>query len=89
MNPVLADAVFWIAVACCVVAQVAILRSVMAARRGAVSPPARQGREILWAVLPALALAATLLLTWRAMHPRTGSDHIVIPVAPPAAGITS
>ena len=67
-----ADAIFWIAVACCVVAQVAILRSVFAARGpeapGGGMPPLRRGLEVLWAVVPALGLALVLVLTWRAMQ---------------------
>jgi heme/copper-type cytochrome/quinol oxidase subunit 2 len=75
MTPSLADAIFWVAVVCCVVAQIAILRSTFAVRAGgAVSPsrrPAGRVEEIIWAVVPALALAGVLALTWRAMHPRT------------------
>jgi heme/copper-type cytochrome/quinol oxidase subunit 2 len=35
--------------------------------------PVRRGAELLWAVVPALALAAVLFLTWRAMHPRAAA----------------
>lgn len=58
----LGDAVFWTAVASCAVAQVAIVRSVIAA-------PQRRPAELLYAFLPALALGAALWLTWRALHP--------------------
>jgi heme/copper-type cytochrome/quinol oxidase subunit 2 len=69
--PVLADAIFWVAVACCVVAQAAIMRSVLAA------PPApRRGLEVAWAAAPAVALALVLVATWRTLHPAD---------APPAA----
>ena len=68
----LADAIFWVAVACCVVAQLAIVHSVVISpARVADSPPTTAGRraaEIAWAVLPGIALAGVLLLTWRAMH---------------------
>lgn len=56
-----ADAMFWAAVASCAVAQVAIVRSV-------VISPKRRTIELAWAVLPALALGAVLLVTWRRLH---------------------
>ena len=74
MTPLLADAIFWLAVASCAVAQFAILRSTVAARAGDAASPARRPatrlEEIVWAVAPALALAALLFFTWRAVHPR-------------------
>jgi heme/copper-type cytochrome/quinol oxidase subunit 2 len=74
MSANVADAVFWIAVVACVVAQAAITRSVLVARQpelpaGARVAPARRSAELTWALLPALALAGVLALTWRAMHP--------------------
>ena len=86
MRLTFADAIFWVAVVCCAVAQVAILRSVFAARgpaaggpgAGSVMPPMRRGLEVLWAVVPALGLALVLALTWRAIRPDPA-------VAPPAA----
>jgi heme/copper-type cytochrome/quinol oxidase subunit 2 len=74
MSANVADAVFWIAVVACVVAQAAITRSVFVARQpelpaGARIAPARRSAELTWALLPALALAGVLALTWRAMHP--------------------
>lgn len=70
MNFRVADAIFWIAVACCAVAQLAILRSVLAvpAQRAGDRSAWRRTAEIAWAVLPGVALAAVLLYTWRAMH---------------------
>jgi heme/copper-type cytochrome/quinol oxidase subunit 2 len=69
----LTDAIFWVAVACCGVAQLLLLRSVLAARgaaRPAESlPPLRRAVEVAWAVVPAVALALVLAMTWRAMHP--------------------
>lgn len=69
----LADAIFWIAVACCAIAQVAILFSVVAspvrlADPAAQSSTARRTAEVAWAVLPGVALAIVLLFTWRAIH---------------------
>lgn len=68
----LADAIFWVAVACCSIAQLAIVRSVIISpARVAGSQPTsaiRRIGEITWAVLPGVALAAVLFFTWRAMH---------------------
>ena len=67
-------ALFWIAAACCVVAELAILKSLLfgraarAARRDglpAVTP--NRAIEITWAILPAVGLLLVLYLTWRAV----------------------
>ena len=76
------DALFWVAVACCVVAQLAIVRSVLRAGARAVPheagdrdvgvrplPQSRRVVELLWVLIPAVALAAVLFATWRTMHP--------------------
>ena len=74
MSNALADAIFWIAVASCTVAQIAILHSISTlAPRGAPAASARaprvqRGLEIVWAILPAVALAGILALTWREMR---------------------
>jgi heme/copper-type cytochrome/quinol oxidase subunit 2 len=78
-----ADLAFWAAAAACVVAQVAIVRSVVVARApegGDIPRPAARPRapEIAWAVVPAIALALVLVLTWRELHPA--------PAAAPARG---
>lgn len=72
-----ADGLFWAAVVCCVVAQIAIFRSIVAMRStasrhtAAGSPSrARGAAEIVWAVAPAIALVAVLLATWHAIHPK-------------------
>jgi heme/copper-type cytochrome/quinol oxidase subunit 2 len=71
------DAVFWTAVGCCVIAQLAILYSVLRASparrsdRGSATAsvsPAHRVAEVAWAVIPGIALAAVLLYTWRAMR---------------------
>ena len=77
MRPAVADAIYWSAVVCCVVAQIAILRSALARHRPpadapATLPPVRRGVELVWALLPALALAGVLAFTWRAVHARAG-----------------
>jgi heme/copper-type cytochrome/quinol oxidase subunit 2 len=68
----LADAIFWVAVACCSIAQLAILRSVIIspirANRETPPTPARRAAEVAWAVLPGVALAVVLVFTWRTMH---------------------
>lgn len=65
--------IFWLAVACCVVAQVAIVRG--AARAGRVSGQgedrALRRSELAWTLVPAAMLAAVLLFTWRAMWQRS------------------
>jgi heme/copper-type cytochrome/quinol oxidase subunit 2 len=72
MSFLFADVIFWIAVACCSVAQLAIIHSVVVSpARAAGSAPAsgaRRAAEIAWAVIPGIALAAVLLFTWRAMQ---------------------
>jgi heme/copper-type cytochrome/quinol oxidase subunit 2 len=73
MNQPLADALFWIAAAACVVAEIAILRSTYAARRVVKSdlvPAASRGGEITWAIIPALMLVFLLAATWRRIEAR-------------------
>ena len=72
MSSNFANGLFWLSVACCALAQFFILRSVGAARRAApptaVVPRPRGAMELLWAVLPAIALAVVLVFTWRAVR---------------------
>jgi heme/copper-type cytochrome/quinol oxidase subunit 2 len=67
-----ADGLFWTSVACCVIAQLFIIRSVRGARYvpepSASMPRQRGGLELLWAILPAIGLAVLMLFTWRAMQ---------------------
>jgi heme/copper-type cytochrome/quinol oxidase subunit 2 len=67
-----AEILFWIAAASCAVAELAILRAVFSpygnASSSAPMPHSPRGAEMLWAVLPAIALAALLAATWRAIH---------------------
>ena len=77
---------FWAAAACCVLAELAILRSLLFGRareaeQQHAEQPAHVSRttrpaEIAWALLPAVGLLFVLYLTWRAV------DH---PAAPPSA----
>jgi heme/copper-type cytochrome/quinol oxidase subunit 2 len=81
----IADAIFWIAVACCFVAQLAILQSVVVSpARSADREPAsatRRVAEVAWAILPGVALAVVFVFTWQAIH----AAHVVAPLA---AGIS-
>jgi len=71
-------AIFWIAAVLCVVAEIAILRSMMRGSRAASVPPAHasdavvpRGRpviELIWAVVPAVGLILILILTRSAMR---------------------
>jgi heme/copper-type cytochrome/quinol oxidase subunit 2 len=86
MNQPLAEIIFWIAAVACVIAEIAILRSTFASRRGNKSElvPASSPRgEIAWAVIPAIALIVVLTATWRQIEARqshrqmdhSGMDH--------------
>lgn len=86
MRPSFADGLFWSSVACCAYAQFLILRSV-GGRRHVAEPSAapmrrpRGATELLWAVVPALALAALLVATWRTMQSdpaRAGSPDVTL-----------
>ena len=78
----LADAIFWIAVACCAVAQLAIVHSVVIspARVPGSQPPSttRRVAELAWAVIPGGALAFVLVFTWRAMHAAAAAGAIAL-----------
>lgn len=67
-----ADGLFWLSVVCCALAQFFILRSVGASRHapdGATRLSRQRGvMEMVWAVLPAVGLAALLVFTWRAVR---------------------
>jgi heme/copper-type cytochrome/quinol oxidase subunit 2 len=80
----LADAIFWVAVACCVVAQLAIVHSVIIspARVPGSEPTSTTRRvgELAWAVIPGIALAFVLVLTWRAMHAAVAAGPIAFNV---------
>jgi hypothetical protein len=61
LSPALAKSLFWVAVCLCGVAHLAIIRSIVR------SVPRRR-TEIAWAVIPAVALAAVLVMTWRTLY---------------------
>jgi heme/copper-type cytochrome/quinol oxidase subunit 2 len=73
----IADAIFWVAVACCTVAQLAILRSIIispvqVASSGAPASGWRRASEIAWAVIPGIALIFVFIATWNAIHGHAG-----------------
>ncbi len=72
MRLLLGEAIFWIAAVCCLVAQVAIIRSALSPHEPTPGseqvPRPRTGIEVVWTLLPALVLIGVFALTWRAMH---------------------
>ena len=74
----LREVIFWLAAAVCVVAEIAILRSMFRGshlatpdRSPAVDAEVPRGRpvaEIVWAILPAVALVVILVLTRNAVR---------------------
>ena len=70
-NPALAESIFWISAVLCAIGEMAIVRSAIVSSTSAESRALKGSSrtvEILWAVLPALAVAALLVATRRAMH---------------------
>ena len=65
---------FWLSAASCLVAQLAIVRSVLRVRElpepRPELPRSRGGVELFWAVLPAVALGVLFFFTWRAIELR-------------------
>ena len=69
----LREAIFWLAAVLCVLAELAILRSMLRGSRIATPdrssavdadvPRGRPAAELIWAVLPAIALAIILVVT--------------------------
>ena len=73
MNQPLAETIFWIAALACAVAEIAILRSTIAQKR--VQNPSlvrasSPATELVWAVIPAVALSLLLFATWRRIEAR-------------------
>ena len=72
-----ADGLFWTSVACCSIAQLLIIRSVLGTRpvpEAASLPRQRGSVELFWTVGPAIALAALLVFTWRAVRETPAPD---------------
>lgn len=71
-----AHVLFWGAAAVAIFAQTMVLRAALAGRTPAASDSTgARAREVLWIVLPAVALAFVLWFTWRAL-PRLGSSDL-------------
>ena len=73
MNQPLAETIFWIAVAACAVAEIAILRFTFASHRASKSelvPSSSRSGEIAWAILPAIGLILLLGATWQRIAAR-------------------
>ena len=68
----LAEPIFWVAAVICVVAELAILRSAFMPRpdtiESAEMPHTSRGIEMIWAIVPAVALAVLMAATWRAVN---------------------
>ena len=83
MNQPLAETIFWIAALACAVAEIAILRSIFAQRRAQNSGPVHAGSpagEVIWGIVPALALAVLLVATWRRIEARESHMHMQMPM---------
>ena len=73
MNQPLAETIFWIAALACALAEIAILRSTIAQKRVQNPSLVRAGSplsELIWAVIPAVALSLLLIATWRRIEAR-------------------
>ena len=70
-SPAMSSIVFWIAAACCAVAQVALIWSAIRApmsgstESASMRMPSRAS-EIAWTIVPAIGLAVLLVFSWRA-----------------------
>ncbi|HEY5218171.1 MAG TPA: hypothetical protein VIJ16_00105 [Gemmatimonadaceae bacterium] len=86
MSLSLGEAIFWIAAACCLVAQVAILRSTLAPHEPAPGservPRPRTAVEFIWVLLPAIMLLGVFALTWSAMHQSRPSAELQLSRTP-------
>ncbi len=95
MNQPLAEAIFWIAALACIVAEFAILRSTYAARKvkkSVLVPEASRGGEIVWAIVPAVALSVLLVATWQKIQAREAHmrmDHSAMQHSMPMPETTS
>ena len=78
--PSLREILFWSSAICCALAQILIVRSVLAVRPlpepHADVPQSRGGVELFWALLPAVALGVLFVFTWRAIEQRTSMERL-------------
>jgi len=75
---------FWSSAACCLLAQVLIVRSVLRTRALPEPRPdlprSPAGVELFWALLPAVVLGALFFFTWRAIEQRAlHEQHSSVP----------
>ena len=81
MSPSLTSTLFWVAVACCSVAQTALIWSAIRApmsgstESASMRMPSRAS-EIAWTLIPAIGLAVLLVFSWRAVarHEKLSAD---------------
>jgi heme/copper-type cytochrome/quinol oxidase subunit 2 len=78
MSPAMNATLFWVAAACCAVAQVALIWSAIRAPMSGSTESAGMrmpGRasEIAWTIVPAIGLAVLLVFTWRAQARHAGA----------------
>jgi hypothetical protein len=80
MSSSLREILFWSSANSCTIAQVLIVRSELGERRlpepHADVPLSRDGVELFWAILPAVALGVLFLFTWRAIEQRTTAERL-------------
>jgi heme/copper-type cytochrome/quinol oxidase subunit 2 len=91
MNQPLAETIFWIAVAACVVAEIAILRSILVVRganKSELVPAASRRGELVWAIVPAIVLGVALVVTWQRVEARQ-MDHSRMNHAMPMASASA
>ena len=70
---VLAETIFWIAALVCAVAEIAILRLIITQRSAQNADAVHGGSprtEIVWGIVPAIALAVLLVSTWHVIESR-------------------
>ncbi len=72
MTGLTVGALFWVAVACCILAQIAITAAAARQPHPADSerevPMPERATEVAWSLIPAIMLALVLLLTWNAIR---------------------
>ena len=77
----IATTIFWVAVVLCVIAHRFILRSAFAAGAAVqhthTLPPIRRAAEVMWVVLPAVALIFLFVATYRAIEARNAGPATV------------
>jgi heme/copper-type cytochrome/quinol oxidase subunit 2 len=88
LSPSLTGALFWLCVAVCLVAQVALIVSAIRApmsgstESASMRMPSRAS-EVAWTVVPAIALAVLLVFTWRetrratVVDPHAGHQQVI------------